>query len=155
MTRSTCLGVRFCSHFLLLFSHSTCLFFKSLEHVGRSNTNLSLVYVFNFATNAWSKVDAPGDAPSARKYHSTVLYDNAVYILGGCLLLPDRPLTNEFFRFDLSTERSSIRVISPINAFFVQKPIDGARFKRLEAFPQSRRNVAMPSSMVSALSIYM
>ena len=60
------------------------------------------MHEFDFQTKTWSKVDAQGDAPSPRFFHSAVLYNDAIYIIGGRELI-DANLSHleDFFRFDL------------------------------------------------------
>lgn len=71
-----------------------------LVFAGEASTDLDDLWIYNFLTLSWTEVHPEGQKPKARRFHSSVLLNNCLYITGGCYNKYD-PL-NDMWAMDLT-----------------------------------------------------
>eukprot|EP01127_Copromyxa_protea_P003367 TRINITY_DN1318_c0_g1_i7.p1 TRINITY_DN1318_c0_g1~~TRINITY_DN1318_c0_g1_i7.p1 ORF type:complete len:1526 (-),score=243.36 TRINITY_DN1318_c0_g1_i7:2-4579(-) len=88
------------SHTALVYKDDMWIF----GGISKGDTLLNDVWRFNFVCQEWFRVDFSGDMPVARWGHSTVLYNNMMYIFGGVTEPSDGNTKNELWKFDLDNK---------------------------------------------------
>ena len=58
---------------------------------------LNDLWMFDTDSKTWSEVEANGDVPSPRSFHSSVVIGESIYVFGGC---PAEGRQSDLHRFD-------------------------------------------------------
>jgi N-acetylneuraminic acid mutarotase len=67
------------------------------------------VYIFNIENYTFSKLKTKGSIPTVRSGHSSVFYNNSIYIFGGgtgkyyLFFYKDEKIYNDIIKFDIDT----------------------------------------------------
>lgn len=68
------------------------------------NNNFQSVWAFNLIKKCWKKIELVNGPPhGAPKGHSSILFDNKLYIFGGVILF--KKFTNKLYTIDLNTKK--------------------------------------------------
>jgi len=51
---------------------------------GESSTDLDDLWLYNMITMSWTEMRPEGVKPRARRFHSSALVGNWLYVIGGC-----------------------------------------------------------------------